>query len=422
MSRQRLSRTFRHTARGRAHPLATHQRVGWVLWLSLLVLALPMSGVASAGDAVAVPDDPLQGRILFESKQCHRCHGITGSGAGIGPDLGAGHFEGSLLELGAALWNHVPGMSVSFETADLPWPEMSEQESTQLFAFLYFIDYLGHPGNAARGERVFDGNCGACHAIGGGEAQVGPDLAELRRFASPLYVAQEIWNHGPSMFESMRRLRMTPPTFRDGELADLSAFIRQRAEPGLRERLLQAPGNPNRGLELFAEKGCSTCHGEDARGGLGGPDLTASELHRPADVIAGTMWNHALAMSDTMRQLGVRWPEFADRELADLVAFLYFLPFADPPGDAERGAQVFADRSCAGCHTPVGGAGEPVAERGPDLAGGSGSASSPAALVATMWSHAPIMKKVILRQGRPWPELSGEDLRDLAAFLSRPPD
>jgi len=243
---------------------------------------------------------------------------------------------------------------------------------------------------------------------------MGPDLAELQKFASPLFVAQEIWNHGPSMFESMRVLDMVPPDFDEGELADLSAFIRQQAGSGPRERLLLAPGNPNAGREVFGAKGCSSCHGRDARGGSGGPNLSQVDLHRSAEAIAGTMWNHALAMSDTMHSRGIGWPEFAESELADLVAFLYFLPFADPPGDPERGAVVFEKQSCAECH--AGTAEESAAEMGPELMGTEVVASS-AGLVATMWNHAPVMKRAILGEGRPWPELTGEDLRDLRSYL-----
>ena len=116
------------------------------------------------------------------------------------------------------------------------------------------------------------------------------------------------------------------------------------------------------------------------------------------------MWNHALAMSDTMRSRGIGWPEFEDSELADLVAFLYFLPFADPPGDAQRGAEVFHRRSCAECHA---GSEEQLAT----------AASSSSELVAAMWDPAPVMKKAILSEGRHWPELTGDDLRDLYAYF-----
>lgn len=403
---------------------------GWRLdrrWVaSVLTCLVLLSGLTARvgaemppGDSIPLPDNPLEGRILFESRECNRCHGLASDRTGIGPDLGARHFEGTFLELGAALWNHVPGMSVTFEVTGLAWPQLTSEEAVELIAFLYFIDYLGRPGVAEDGAAVFDSQgCSSCHSIGGGEAHVGPDLAELESFASPLYVAQQIWNHGPSMIEGMRRLGIPPPSFEEGDLADLSAFVRQKSGPGPRERALLAPGSPNRGAEIFQAKGCSDCHGADGSGGTGGPDLTRADLRRPAEAIASTMWNHSLGMRATMQQRGIGWPEFHDSELADLVAFLYFLPFGDPPGDPDRGEEVFRDRSCSGCHGGDATGAAEAATSGPELTG-SGDPDSSASMVAAMWNHAPIMKKAILREGRSWPELSGQDLRDLRAYLLR---
>ncbi len=382
------------------------------LLLALALLPLLAAPELSAGD-LALPDNPLRGRLLFESKRCHECHGIAGTGTGIGPDLAGSHYSGSFLDLGAALWNHVPGMSASFEETGASWPQLTEREVTDLLAFLYFLDYLGRPGDAGAGRRLFLARgCAACHSVaevGGGS--VGPDLSELERFASPLFIAQAIWNHGPAMFETMRELRMSAPRFDEGDLADLSAFLRQRGRAGPVERVLLAPGSPNRGAGLFEAKGCAICHGRGAHGGDSGPDLHAAQLHRSAEGIAGTMWNHARAMSVEMRARGLGWPNLTTEELADLIAYLYYLPFVDPAGDRTRGAGVFAARSCAECHDPGEGA-----AAGPELFGGRGTASS-AAFVAEMWNHAPVMRETIVEQGRPWPELSGQELRDLLALL-----
>lgn len=379
----------------------------WALGVGLLLLT-----TGAAAHPEGLPDNPLHGRLLFERGHCNHCHAIAGTPHGIGPDLGGGGFAGTFLDLGAALWNHVPGMAVALHGRALGWPDLSTDEISELMAFLYFIDYLGRPGVAATGERLFGTRgCATCHTVGADGGSVGPDLAALDRFVSPLFLAQAIWNHGPSMFETMRGMGMSAPTFGEGDLADLSAFIRQKSREAPTEQLLLAPGNPNRGHDLFRAKGCGLCHGDDARGGAG-PDLRASHLPRSAEGIAGAMWNHAPLMSETMRLQGLGWPRLTTAELADLVAYLYFLPFADAPGQSRRGAEVFDDRSCAACHTSA-----DASHPGPDLLGG-GAATSAEALVAAMWNHAPVMKEAILGEGRPWPELSGQDLRDLLAFLA----
>lgn len=392
-----------------------------VVGAAMLVLVLSgLTAMAQSSNAIVLPDNPLKGRALYESKQCVQCHGIAGS-PGIGPILGESDFSGTFLELGAALWNHVPGMSVTIEVAGLAWPQLNRQQAIDLVAFLYFIDYLGRPGVAGDGRRVFEAEgCSACHVIGGGKAGVGPDLAGLQHLASPLSVAQEIWNHGPSMFEQMQRLNVSLPLFDEGDLADVSAYIRQQAGPGPKQPLLLTPGNPNSGGDLFATKGCASCHGRDARGGPRGPDLATFELRSSAEAIAATMWNHGLAMRDAMQEQGLAWPRFEGSELADLVAFLYFLPFHDPPGDPARGAEVFVDRSCSACHAR-GEEGVPRTLPGPPLEGSS-AAASPAALVSAMWNHAPLMKAAILGRDLPWPELSGADLRDLQAYLMQAPE
>jgi mono/diheme cytochrome c family protein len=305
-------------------------------------------------------------------------------------------------------------MSVRFETMGLPWPEISGKDAIELTSFLHFVDYLGQPGQAAAGEGLFQTKgCARCHSIDGvGEAS-GLDLGNMKVFASPLYVSQAIWNHGPSMLESIRDMRMTPPQFEENDLANLSAYIRQTAEPGPQERMILSPGNPNNGQKVFQAKGCSSCHLLGGLGGGSGPDLTESDLHRSAESIAGIMWNHAVEMRASMREKGIEWPNFTATELADLIAFLYFLSFADKPGDPEMGREVFAQQSCGECHSD-----DASSHPGPDLLS-SETVSSPALLVAAMWNHAPVMKEAIVSEGRRWPELTGNDLRDLLAYLKR---
>lgn len=398
----------------RDHPCRKAEASRKAIAVVALVAQLALCRVVAAqtGENLVLPDDPLQGRLLFESKRCSQCHALAGRGAGIGPTLGEGHFSGTFFDLGAALWNHAPGMSAEVEGRKLPWPQLSADDALSLVAFLYFIDYLGRPGDAAAGRELFAvRGCSACHTVGGQRATRGPDLARLQRFASPLDVAQAIWNHGPGMLKTMNELNIAPPVFAGGDLADLSAYIRQASQPGPQERLMASPGSPARGAAVFENKRCITCHSVRGRGGRGGPDLARADLHRPAEAIAGTMWNHAVGMRARMEAKGMNWPSFTTAELADLMAFLYYLPFADQPGNATRGAQVYTSHSCASCHTAT-----QRLHPAPALAT-SQATRSPSSLVAAMWNHAPVMRDAIIGAGRPWPDLSGTDLRDLFAFL-----
>lgn len=381
----------------------------------LVLIAAPFVAIgAQLPEGPAIPDNPLDGRRLFESKRCLECHDLVGGEGGLGPSLGAGRFDGTFLDLGADLWNHVPGMRVSVQAAGLEWPTLRDAEVVELIAFLYFIDYLGQPGDAVAGREVFlDEGCVACHDVGDGGDKVGPDLADLDRFASPLFVAQEIWNHGPAMLETIHSRGMRTPSFAAGDLADLAAYIRQQAGPSPGHGPFLAPGNPNAGEGLFSAKGCSRCHGADARGGDGGPDLQELDVRQSAEAISGRMWNHALDMRDAMRERGVGWPRFEGNELADLVAFLYFLPFADAPGDPRRGEELFRTRSCVVCHVE-----SREAIGAPDLVASDATATT-ASLVAAMWNHAPAMLDKFLSEVEPWAELTGSELRDLFAYLQR---
>jgi mono/diheme cytochrome c family protein len=112
---------------GNRRQLSAVRTVVALVLLALLGAGIP--GRVEAQETLALPDDPLVGRTLFEAKHCLECHGLTGEDARIGPGLDGARFSGTFLELGAALWNHVPGMSVTMETAGLPWPQLTPQDS-----------------------------------------------------------------------------------------------------------------------------------------------------------------------------------------------------------------------------------------------------------------------------------------------------
>ena len=154
--------------------------VGFAGSVALLVLALWVTTAAGPSALEdALPEAPFRGWLLFEGKLCNRCHGIDSGGRGVGPDLAKGHFVGSFLDQGAALWNHVPGMQVQFETAKLVWPELSSAEVLELAAFFYCVEYLGRPGNAETGQRLFASKgCSVCHAIDGRKKRIGPVLGD----------------------------------------------------------------------------------------------------------------------------------------------------------------------------------------------------------------------------------------------------
>ena len=109
-------------------------------------------------------------------------------------------------------------------------------------------------------------------------------------------------------------------------------------------------GNPAKGQSLFVSKGCVECHAVRGAGGRIGPDLGRTAVKGSFYEIAAALWNHSLTMSDKMKEFRLVRPSFRDDELADLLAFLYFLNYFDEPGDPKVGKVLFAQKHCIQCH------------------------------------------------------------------------
>ena len=123
---------------------------------------------------------------------------------------------------------------------------------------------------------------------------------------------------------------------------------------------VRPPGDPatlERGLALY-KINCAFCHGQDARGGDGGPSLLRSAL-----VLAD---QNGELIGPVLEQGRGAMPKFAFRpdQVADLAVFLHSFRVAGydvsrqkPPtilvGDAKAGAAYF-NEACGSCHSPSG--------------------------------------------------------------------
>ncbi|MBI2537571.1 MAG: cytochrome c [Gemmatimonadetes bacterium] len=225
-------------------------------------------------------------------------------------------------------------------------------------------------------------------------------------------LAEGMWNHGPAMQASQTAGGVPIPTFVGREMADIQAYIRRVST--LRDRkvvFLQAPAAAN-GARLFSSKGCDRCHGPAGRGTEFGPDLRMATSRLRVSEIAGVLWNHSFQMSAAMRARGFAFPQFQGAEMADVIAFLYYLRFYETGGDARAGRRVFESKGCVICHGPESGAAV-----GPDLAQ-SQVTKTPLGLATAMWNHAPEMFDVTQSQRVEWPRFEGDEMRDLAAYLA----
>ena len=123
-----------------------------------------------------------------------------------------------------------------------------------------------------------------------------------------------MWNHWPAMASAMEALDLQLPTFREGELADLLAYVYVSRYRG-------AGGDPLRGGAVYGDLGCAFCHGLEGEGTLGPPLNQVTPTAGAEQIIQG-MWNHAPAMWDEMGAHQMPWPRFDAQELTDLLSFL----------------------------------------------------------------------------------------------------
>ena len=381
----------------------------------LLGALLPILCISAGfGQEFEIPENPLQGRFVFDQKGCIICHSVGGEGGEIGPDLGKEKYYGTFLEFASVMWNHVPEMLRQMRELNLPFPKFSKNEIVEMTAYLYYLRYLGEPGNLYRGKILInEKGCLSCHSIGGKGKHDAPAFDELSKFISPLYLAQSLWNHGPEMGSKLEKMGQRYPKFEKGEIGDLSAYIRAASTGSESEQVYLSPGNPQRGRKIYDQKNCSSCHSSKANGKIIAADLATLDWGYSVTEIAGVMWNHGADMREFMIDYNIEWPKFEGQEMADLIAYLYFIKFTDPPGDSEIGKRLFAEKGCATCHEKIGKDAMGI----PDLTK-STSLSSSSKMIQIMLNHAPVMEEKILEKNLTWPEFTPVEMTHLYAFLS----
>lgn len=388
-----------------------------LLMISLALLCISFNGFAQEGGN-ALPENPLNGRVLFSSKLCIRCHSIQGIGGKAGPDLGEVPL-GSMTTIMGSLWSHFPRMIETFDEEGLRWPHLTAEESQSLFTFIYFLDFFDRASNPALGERLFlEKSCIRCHSVGGKGGDEGPDLDTFQVNNAAPFITAALWNSGPDMMKTMQKEKIPRPGFQERDVIDILAFIRIRGLSSETTRKYLPPPNPLQGRKVFEEKSCVRCHAIWGNGGYkgtkgnGGPDLAKGNLKGSWSHMISQMWNHGADMWPRMVKEGIAFPEFSPEEMSDLISYLYFIQFQGPKGSSDRGAEVFAEKRCKLCHMP-----EKSYEKavGPDLA--KSGLDSPFRIVAEMWNHAPdILEKMKEKEIR-WPTLEKDEMRDLIAFI-----
>jgi cytochrome c2 len=382
------------------------RRSGWYGALACALLVGPAYGQAT------FPGNPTAGRQIFLERGCVRCHSIWGNGGTLGPDfaiVGAGR---SMQQLAGLFWNHTPRMIETVRRRGVQWPTFTEAELADIISYVYYVKLFDEPGNADLGERWFrEKRCLECHSVGGTGGRVGPTLDRYAQYIAPIMLAEGMWNHGPAMQARQSAQGVPIPSFVGREMADIQAYIRQASALGARDVMFLQPPNPGNGRQVFATKGCTRCHGPGGRGTAFGPDLRTATVRLRLSEIAGVLWNHSFQMSSAMRARGFTFPQFQGTEMADVIAYLYYLRFNEAGGNARQGAQVFERNGCANCH-----ARDARPSIGPDLSR-SQAIRTLLGLATAMWNHAPAMFDRAQLERVEWPRFEHDEMRDLAEYL-----
>jgi cytochrome c2 len=368
--------------------------------------------------AEILPEDPSRGGQLFASKGCVKCHAIKGEGGKTGPDLGTISLGSTQLDLAAKIWNHSPSMIAGMVEAGIAKSTLTGQEFTEITAYLYFLRFFDDSGDAAAGEILFDQKaCQSCHNVSGRIKDSGPGIDEFPRNASPVYLSQAMWNHSLRMMARMVRIGKKWPDFEETEMMDTLAYIKTKAR-GAEEPFFLKPGSPKAGKAVFNDKGCANCHPVYGEGAKEGVDLgkRAESFYTGLTRIASSMWNknpEMILFTIAPTQCGV--PRFTPKEMADLLAYLYFLHYTDKPGDASKGRKIFSAIGCSQCHGLDGKRGTLMVV---DLS--KFRNNQPSEMVASLWNHSIEMQTTTEEKGVSWPQLKKGEMADLLEFIRTP--
>lgn len=166
------------------------------------------------------------------------------------------------------------------------------------------------------------------------------------------------------------------------------------------------------GSRVFGAKGCGACHAVNGLGGDIGPDLGRTSGPRSYYDFAAAMWNHLPAMVERMGELGIQRPRLSPWEAGDLIAFLFWVNYFDPSGDAATGKRLFEEKRCLVCHQVDGVGGV----TGPSLSF-LHQYGTPIQIATALWNHGPAMSDAMRERGISRPTFTSSELVDLIAYL-----
>jgi mono/diheme cytochrome c family protein len=270
------------------------------------------------------------------------------------------------------------------------------------------------PENPVKGGQLFASKgCAHCHPLRGEQGKIGPDLSRKDLGDTRLNLAARIWNHTPSMMAEMESMGITKPTLTGEDFADISAYLYFLG-------FLDEPGNSTQGRYVYAEKGCHFCHPPAGRGTGGASGLDRFPQNISPTFLSRAIWDHCLDMIVRMVEIGLKWPTFRGREMADLLQYIRTHakgpeePAFASPGDPKQGKQIFFSKGCTQCHS-IRGEG---AKSGIDLTRtASEYYTSLTGIASIMWNKGPAVLVRIAQTQCGIPRFTSQEMADLLSYL-----
>lgn len=372
-----------------------------------ITLSVVSVTLASDQELSMLPSHPLAAARIFESKQCVRCHHIDFRHEGYGPDLGRISLGGNMYDIVGRMWNSAPDMVAKMEQIKTEFPILSTSELTDLLGYLgvyqnYVVNY-SRKADVANGRDLFqEKKCPSCHTFDSDANTAGPSLKRFRGTGSPLAVLRAMWLHSYYMRKAGKRMGIEWPSFKGGEINDLLAFIVSGDQDDNASPRYLSPGSPQVGRQLYESYECNNCHAIKGSGATEAPDLGNMLGDRNIDiyVILETLWNHSPTMWETWKKRGQRAPRISTDDLADIVAYLFFVSFDRSSGSIDEGRKLFESKSCANCHEP------------------QMSFTHKLDLLVRIWNHVPEMLEETRKDGIEWPTFSDGEISSLMEYMS----
>jgi len=365
---------------------------------AFLVLALApfVWPVPAPAQITIIPGSSVGGAALIRQKGCVDCHTFDGKTQGRTP-----------AQVAAALWNHSPEMWRAQKERNVR-PTLNSMETADLFAYFFSVSYSAAPGNAMKGQAVFEAkSCAGCHDTAIGRRRSGPPISTWSDVDDPLAWADRMWNHSRTVYSELANAGIAWPQFSTEEMVNMLAYLRSVPESRSHGASFQ-PGDSEKGRMTF-ERTCEACHSFGNNTPQGKIDL----LQRPApDLMNGyvvAMWNHAPLMQ---QRAGDDFPILGPGDMSNLVAYLFAQRYFYKEGDAVRGAKVFEAKSCATCHEK-----QRRQMGAPDLTTAP-ERYSPITISAAVFRHGSAMLDTMQKNNVRWPQFTAAEMSDLITYLN----